>query len=366
MKKKVITVLSVIAALAVISGAVFVYFQIPHALSYDIESIKKVGTTVSIVDEGEDFVEIKKSGSGDFKVLMFTDLHFDGKNRTTKKTVKNLVANIQSEKPDLVILGGDSIEKGLSKKRTHQLAQIFEQLGVYWAAVLGNHEGDGAFAVSRSKTVDIFASYAHCLMRQGKKDVDGNGNYVVTVLNQDDSIKECFFLLDTHDSMSNAMKEKYGLDKSKNYYDGLYSSQVSWYTEKLSALKEEKGDFRSIAVIHIPLPQYRTAAETESFIYGDRLEEICESGFDSGFFDAVKSGGSTTAVFCGHDHVNTFGVLYKGILLSYIQPSGYSSYTAASKLGYKEKDWLQGYTVLNIMSDGKFTQAQHRNSENSY
>lgn len=364
MKKKVITVLVLVLVLALVIGGIVAYAKIPHALNYDIESIEPVGTNVKIVSEGDDFVTITKQTEGDFKVLMFTDIHLDGNNKTSKVTVSNLVSNIQKEKPDLVILGGDSITSALNKKRTHQLAQIFEKLGVYWAECLGNHEGDNNMSISREKMVDIFSSYDHCLMRQGLKDVDGNGNYVVTILNKDGSVKESFFFMDTHSDMLDEMKEQYGVPLEEDPYDGLYESQVNWYKSKLAAMQEESGNFKSIAVIHIPLPQYEAAAEGEKFVYGGKLENICESGFDSGLFEAIKEGGSTQAVFCGHDHLNNFGVMYKGVMLSYIEPSGYGSYTAKSKLGYEEKDWLQGYTMLTIKEDGKYLHEFHRNSEN--
>ena len=89
---------------------------------------------------------------------------------------------------------------------------------------------------------------------------------------------------------------------------------------------------------------------------------MCCSGFDAGLFDAIKELGVTKAVFCGHDHMNSFGAEKDGILLSYIEPSGYGSYNTGNRLGYEEKDWLQGCTVLKIASDGSFTREQQRNS----
>ena len=113
--------------------------------------------------------------------------------------------------------------------------------------------------------------------------------------------------------------------------------------------------------MHIPLPQQKELAEKGEFLYGVNLEGVCASAVDQGLFDAVKQSGTTNTVFCGHDHLNTFGADYQGILLSYIEPSGYGAY-GAKKLGYEEKDWLQGYTVLVIKNDGTFEQNQVRNS----
>ncbi len=364
-KKKVLIIIAVTLAVLIVGGAVTAYSLLSHPLSCDIDTIESIGSDVEIVSEGDDFVSVRKKSGGDFRVLMFTDLHLDEKIDTSNMTVTNLISNIQKEKPDLVLLGGDNITSYFNKKRSAQLAMIFEKLGVYWAGVLGNHEGDNPLSVSRSKMIDIFSSYEHCLMRKGKSGVDGNGNYVLSILRSDSSIQESFFFMDTMDEMSKKQKKQYGIPVSESKYDGVKESQVCWYSETLESMKKESGDFSSVVIIHIPLPQYKTAAEKgNTFVYGDMRETICSSGFDSGLFSAIKKGGSTKAVFCGHDHVNNFGVMYDDILLSYIQPSGYGSYTAASKLGYEEKDWLQGYTALTVHDNGSLTQTQYRNSEN--
>lgn len=363
-KKKSLKIIAAVLAVVLVVGGIIAYSMLPHPLNYKIKAIESVGSEVEVVAEGEDFVSVKKTSDGEFKVLMFTDIHLDGKNKTSNITVENLVRNIQSEKPDLVILGGDNVTSGLNKKRANQLAEIFEKLGVYWAGILGNHEGDNNLSVSREKMIDIFASYDHCLMRQGKNDVDGNGNYVLNILNPDSSIRKSFFFLDTMDEMTDVQKETYGLSVDEDYYDGVKESQVKWYSDTVEKMKKESGNFSSIAVLHIPLVQYKTAFEDGAeLLYGAKRENICASGFDSGLFAAIKKSGSTDTVFCGHDHLNNFGLVYDGILLSYIQPSGYGSYTAASKLGYEEKDWLQGYTKLILNKDGTFSQEQFRNSE---
>lgn len=363
--KKILSIIACVLVVIIIAGVAIAYPQLPHPLNYDIKGIESVGSDVTIVEEGEDFVSIKKNSDGDFKILMFTDIHLDGKNETSNITVDNLVRNIQKEKPDLVILGGDNVTSAFNNKRSHQLAEIFEKLGVYWGGVIGNHEGDNDFSISREKMVDIFSSYDHCLMRQGKKDVSGNGNYVLNILNKDDSIREAFFCLDSHDEITEEHMTEYNVEETgKTIYDGLDETQVNWYKDTLADMKEKNGDFQSIVVVHIPLPQVETNVdENTEFLYGGKLENTCEQGFDSGLFEAIKEGGSTQAVFSGHDHLNNFGIMVDDILLSYIEPSGYGSYTTKSKLGYEEKDWLQGYTKLHINEDGVFSLQLHRNSE---
>lgn len=356
MKKSVKIILCVVLAVLIAAGGI-TYALLPHSLNYDIKSLKHTDSALEIVGETDDSVTVKKA-DGNVKVLMFTDMHLDGKNKTSNITLSHFVDAIEKEKPDLVILGGDNVTSALNKKRCEQFAEIFDNLGVYWAGVLGNHEGDSGMSVTRSEMTDIFASHDYCLMKKGPEDIDGDCNYSLNIVDGSGKLVQAFFFFDTFDEMSDELKTQYNVPLDDDPYDGTRENQVKWYSEKVEATKKEYGEFGSVAVMHIPLPQMKAEAQKiedakGEFLYGVKLEGVCASGFDSGLFDAVKAGGSTHSVYFGHDHVNDFGLMCDGILLSYIQNSGWGSYTAQSKFGYEEKEGLQGYTVLNISADGK-------------
>ena len=359
-KKKIAIIIVSVLCVILIVGGIVAYAKLPHAIKYDINSIEAVGSDVQIVEEDDESVTIKKTGDGEFRVLMFTDTHLDGIDATCTRTVENLVKNIRREKPDLVLFGGDNVTSGLNKKRCRQLGEIFEKLGVYWGGIIGNHEGDNSWSVSRPDMVDIFSSFEHCLMRKGPDDIWGTCNYVLKILNADDTLKQAFFFLDTGDEMTAEQKAQYSLDANEDYYDGAKPDQVEWYRNKAADLVKTYPGARSILMIHIPVPQYAEAKEKGDFLYGDTYENCCISGFDSGLFDAVKASGTTTAIFCGHDHLNDFGAEYDGVILSYIQPSGYSSY-GGWRRDWPEKDWLQGYTKLILHGDGTYTLSTYRN-----
>ena len=371
MKKKSIIVLCVVLAVLIAGGAV-AYSFLPHPLNYKIKSIQPVGSSVTVTASADDSVTIRKDGDGDFKILMFTDMHLDGKNETSYLTVDQLVKNIQREKPDLVILGGDNVTSGMNRKRAHQLAEIFEKLGVYWAGVLGNHEGDNKWSITRTEMVNIFVSYDHCLMRRGLDSVTGDCNYALFIENADGSLSKAFYFLDSFDEMTDEQKAQYNWTDDMSSYDGPKADQVAWYAAKAAEANETYGANESIMVIHIPLLQMRLNAlpsgsfsrdepGTEGFVYGAQRENVCCTGYENGLFEAVKAAGTTT-VYCGHDHINNFAVEVEGVLLSYIEMSGYGSYSMRSK-GYPEKDWLQGYSVLEIAETGAYTHAQVRNVE---
>ena len=354
MKKALIVIIAVLVIAA--SGfAGFVLYESSKGISYDISSLEKLSTDIEIVSVTEDSVTVKKMSDEELRVLLFTDTHLKGDKELDNITVSYMVKNIQEQQPDLVILGGDIVTYGFNKKRNTELCELFEQLGVYWAAVLGNHEGDGFLSYDRANVIKLFSSYEHCLVKEGRTDIDGNGNCTINILNADGTLREVFFLMDTGDYMTDESKADYGVTDQDDVYDGVKTSQVEWYKEKHDALETEYGKFRSVTVVHIPLYQAEQEYADDAFLYGEKREGVCESGFDSGLFDAMKQKGSAQAVYFGHDHVNDFGVMCDGILLSYMQPSGYGAYNMQSKFDAPENEWIQGCTVLNIKADGTYT-----------
>ena len=353
--KTALKVIVAILLVAIIGFGGFIGFQSSKGISYDIASVEKIPNNIEIVSETEDSVTIKKNDDSAFKVVMFTDMHLKGDKELDNITVSYMIKNIKEQNPDLVILGGDNVTYGFNKKRNVELAELFENLGVYWATVLGNHEGDGFLSYDREKVIELFSGYDHCLVRKGLEDVDGNGNCSINILNSDGTLREVFFLMDSGDYMTAETKAQYGITDEDDVYDGVKESQVKWYSDKVDSLEAEYGKFNSVAVVHIPPYQAEKEYTEKDFLYGEKREGVCESGFDSGLIDTMIEKGSTQAVYFGHDHVNNFGVMYEDILLSYMQPSGYAAYNMSSKFDAPENEWIQGCTVLEIAEDGTYT-----------
>ncbi len=359
-------------AVAFLLCAVLCASSVSACEMYPIRDIEPVGTTVEIKEETDDSVTLRKTGDGPFKILMFTDIHLatlDKKQplKDRKVTIEKMIQNIRREKPDLVLLGGDNVTSSFNLGRTHQLARIFEKLGVYWGGILGNHEGDNLFSIRRSTMVKVFSAYDHCLMRQGLKDVDGDCNYVIRILNDDGSLKQAVFCFDSFDGMPAKDAKAHGLDPADKPYDVIKQSQIDWYKSQVDAVKKEFGKCPSFALLHVPLTQFKDALAQVNdgkmqFLWGESHEGVSAAGYDSGLFDAIKASQCTTHIFAGHDHINTFGVKYDGVILSYIEPSGYGAYDMYSKFGSPEEEWLEGYTRLTLADDGTFTHEQFRNS----
>ena len=359
-KKTILKALIAVVLVIALGAGVYAISFIMSGIHYDVDSVESIGTTVEIVSEDIDSITIKKSDYSNFKVVMFSDTHLNGKRKEDIMTVEHIIENIKREKPDLVIFGGDNVSSALSYVRTTEFCQLMENLGVYWATAFGNHDGEGILTYTKEQLAEVYSSYEHCLLLPGVEDIDGHGNYTVNVLNPDDSIKEVFFFMDSGEYASEEEKAAHEIVGDSSY-DGVKASQVQWYKDKHDALTEEFGEFKSITVIHIPPYQsHFTLDKQDEYVYGTRNEGICEAGYDSGLFDALKDKGSCQAVYFGHDHVNDFGIVYDGILLSYIQSSGYGSYNMGTR-DLPESEWLQGCTILDIKADGTYYTSRHLN-----
>lgn len=370
-----IVALAVIIALG-ITGAM-IYLFVPVKIDVDISSIQTVGSRVEVKKaEGDQPVSIYipdeegNISSTPFKILSFTDTHFDTYRKKGYFTMKFFIENIQTEKPDLVVIVGDLITSSTNRARAIQVCEVMEKLGVYWIAVLGNHEGDNGRSISRAEFAELYSSYPHCLVESDTKftadgeQVWGNGNTQINILTTGGAVSQSLFFIDSGNRISKEDAEKFNL--SKDDYDYVKPSQVSWYKERTAMLDE---GVKSMVFLHIPLREYADAYEaapknvdgtlnigTEGedgtvTSFGEKREGVACSKHNGGLFDAILESGSTQAVVAGHDHVNDFRIRYKGVWLCYNRSSGYSSYNAYTKeLSTK---LMQGASIYTINASGE-------------
>lgn len=121
------------------------------------------------------------------KILGFTDMHLDGNAACARWTLRLMEETVAAEAPDLVIFAGDNVTGGDNRGRAEQLTAVMTALGVPWCPILGNHEGDNPFSVSRREMVRVFRSSPCCLLpeqpvrlRDGRP-VNGETNCAVTL-----------------------------------------------------------------------------------------------------------------------------------------------------------------------------------------
>ncbi len=351
--------------------------------------------TAVTVDKSGDYITLKLPvGRDSVNVMQITDVHLVGGSATglrggatrdswTLACIRDLV---ELKKPDLVIFTGDisyveSMLNGINNGKTKDnlgrftdLADLMEELDVFWGVTFGNHDVTGTY--TKKAIAETLAEEYECfLYKQSPEDVDGDSNYVINVINGDGSFNSSLVMVDTH---GNSAGGGYTLP-----------SQVTWYENVLNAVKTEYSLSQlptSYVYCHVPYIQYSTANSlylselqkiggnqgdavtysaadvTLNVAAGSKMrEDLCYADDDDGkMFEKILELGSTKAVSCGHDHINVGRWTYQGVDLIYGKSIDYCAYssTVGGKLADKEIEDIgmtnecRGATVINISKTG--------------
>lgn len=343
--------------------------KLPKSLYCKRANPEKIPTDVKIISENDystTIAKVDENGnikSDDFVIVSTTDFHFDVDHEINTKAVKNFVQHIKDIKPDLVVLTGDNILSKYQQIDAIQFAQMMEEIGIYWTAVFGNHETREDRGFYKWLLFKSFCDYDHCLCKFGPDDMFGYGNFTVNILGEGGKLLKTLFHFDSGRDILDRDKEKYGLPADFNGYDFLKKEQIDFYKKETARLKKEYGSADSFMYMHIPLCEYSHAFKDDGngrfvpsgeceILYGEQYESVGCSSFNSGMFDAILETGSTQAVFAGHDHVNDWAAVYKGVHLIYSLPGGYAVYNMGDKTGKPESEWVEGVTITTLHSDG--------------
>lgn len=378
--------LGIIIALAIISGIVII------ANVISVKSSNNFISTIEQVEYTEQLVPQRDKADGnytfvtdkDFKVVQLTDVHIGAGFLSTKKdamAINAVEAMISEEKPDLVIITGDigypvPFQAGTFNNKNAALifANLMEKMGVYWAPAFGNHDTEAYSYFDRNDIGEIYANhekYPHCLFDMGPDKVFGCGNYLVKVKNTAGEITRAYIMMDSNAYLDN---DKLGILWN---YDCIHEDQIDWYQQQIELLTKENNGVtpKSLLFFHIPIAEMKTAydeykgndfkdTEDSKYLFGKAGEKdavVYASELNYGFFDKVKELGSTQGMFFGHDHLNSFSMMYKGIQMTYGYSVDYLAYSGISKFGTQ-----RGCTVITSHQDGTYSINQENYYQDKY
>ncbi len=388
-KKIAVILLSVATVIVIACGIVF--YQVPF--DYDLSSISPLPNDVQLLaadhplnNSGSPALAKIKNGAisnEPFRILFLTDVHLCELQSSTRETIERFVKWVYSEKPDLIILGGDTLNGLNDSVRVLQFRYLMDRLGVYWAPVLGNHEGDRDFLMtSREDVVKCWSKSPRCLMESDTKKtadgrtVDGYGNYVLSVLGADGLITDSFFFLDNGSKLMEEKEyKKWGVNKKAD--TAISQAQVDWYQETYAAMKEKNGGtLTHMCVIHKPLQELAAAIEiTGEIDYGKEVtwhftDQATADGWtlidgtlrdkihcppyqDGALYSALVTNGAK-AMFFGHDHVNDLTVYntHDDIYLTYIRLTTVTERVADA----------EGYNILSLYPNGSYDYRAYKTS----
>lgn len=276
----------------------------------------------------------------ELRILQLTDIHLSCgifSIEQDKKAVLACQKLIQAAKPDLVIVTGDlAYPIGIQtlSQNNHlpitAFAKMMEHLNVLWAFVYGNHDTEKA-AVYSGQELNQMLCRQYALRRQGdgklllmaeiQPNIYGRYNQYIRIENKFGELERLLFLMDSN-------------DYSPRGYDCIHEDQVQWYEEVSKA-----NPVPSFLFQHIPFHEYFDAEQAlwagdpdAERSFGLNREAVHGPAMPSRIFEAMIAQGTTQAVFCGHDHMNTLGVRYQGIDLVYGMSIDYLAYPGIHRL----------------------------------
>lgn len=252
---------------------------------------------------------------GTFKIVQFTDVHIgaDEENKRDQKTFQRMDEVIEVESPDLITITGDLIWSHDGDQPEETYTRVLDHINKWnipFAIVYGNHDAEAN--ITREELFALQKPYKNSLAEAGPKEIDGVGNYTLSILSSDGhEQKAILYFLDSGDYAP----------KSIGGYDWVKHSQVQWFLEEAG---KNKG-IPSLAFFHIPLPEYHEVW-FRGKVTGTKNEQICSPKINTGLFSAMLSTGDMMGTFVGHDHDNDFCGKLHGISLCYGRSVGYNVY----------------------------------------
>lgn len=356
------------AALSLLStGTILLVFVLPpHLFEGNREKNAIAGTpSVDAWTSETDYdinqtIILEKDPSKNFVILNLTDVQlcdydFNPLLGTAKDTFALIDEMVRRTNPDLITVSGDiSCGYEFSAK---QITAFLDSFEIPWAPVFGNHDHE-VHTATPLYTADIFMEGKHCLFKKGEASL-GIGNYIINV-KEGERVVQSILLMDSHN------EAEYEINgKLKTYYAHFWEEQVAWYKWAVQGVQAYgNGEVvKSTVIAHIPLPAYADAYEemiddekNGSWKTEDAFGAMKDAGVNSGltdphgFFEAMVEAGTTENYVAGHDHKNSFSVVYKGIRLTYALNTGAGCY-------YSPR--FNGATTLALNGQGRVTVTHH-------
>nr|MDD5838152.1 metallophosphoesterase [Eubacteriales bacterium] len=377
--KVILGIVIVIAILAAVIAAMNIAsVKSSNKLIASISAIEYENQLKPEIDEKDGYYTF--TTDNDLKVVQLSDIHIGAGFMSTKKdamAINAVEAMVSAEKPDLVIVTGDigypvPFQAGTfnNKNAAKIFANLMEKMEVYWCLTYGNHDTEAYSYFDRSDISKVYGDrdkYPHCLFQEGPDDVDGYGNYVIKVKDTAGKITQAFFMIDSH---SYTDGDYFG---ALWKYDCIHENQIQWYENQILSLTEQNNGEtpKSLMFCHIPLIELQEAyneykdngfKDTENVqlvdgLIGETGKVVYSSEHNNGMFDKMLELGSTQGAFFGHDHTNSFSMMYKGIQLGYTYTIDYLAYMDIKSYGLQ-----RGCTVFTVHPDGTYD----RQLENYY
>ncbi|MBQ2848536.1 MAG: metallophosphoesterase [Clostridia bacterium] len=277
---------------------------------------------------------LKFDENGEFKILHLCDGQ-DGYPAQERMMIYiNYMLKVYD--PDLVVLGGDNTVAPKENKEDaiKELVTPFVENKVYFTLVFGNHDDEQG--VDKDTLLKYYQKYGgkYCLAYDADPTLHGTAIHNLPILSSNGKkIKFNLWMFDTGTYV-------YDEDGNRLGYDSVTPDQIEWYKKTSEAVEKEAGEkINSLAFQHMVPPDvydvmfpdvpfelspltekyngknYPIVCPDTSVFDGHLLEPPSPGVYNYGQFDAMAENGDVLAVFAGHDHINSYEVEHKDIMI---------------------------------------------------
>lgn len=359
MKKKIFKIIFILLIVVASFYGLYKYLTLVDVrLASEINKYQKIEHKEYKIEK--DFTNrtysIYKDNDDDFKILQLTDIHIGGSKASYRNDLLAFAAMydlIKYSKPDLIVLTGDMMFSSILSRNVNNknaaiaLKVFFENIGIPWTMVFGNHDYEFYNTANPMDIATVFEASDNFLFTPYYSVANKlYSNHQINLFNEDGTLNRVLLFMDSNMLTSSD--------------DNLTNTALSWYEITMIKNREKYGDFKSLLFLHEPLYEYSDAwdyvtmsdkyktAGLGEYYFGSKREKICyEKKTD--LFNFIKTFKSTDGVFCGHDHLNDFSVSYQGIRLTYGNSIDYITY---DNIASKEEQ--RGGTLITIKNDASF------------
>ena len=257
---------------------------------------------------------LKFGEDGKFKILQLTDIHYKYGKNGSKRALECINNVLDAENPDFVIITGDLVYDNEVESAIKDITGPMVERGIPFSTVFGNH--DEQFDMTPTQIYDMIQKMPLSVMPARPEPV-ASPDYTVEIWSADGGrVANVLYCVDSHSVTRLPQAGK---------YDWIHPAQIAWYIDQSTMYTDDNNGtvVPSLLFMHIPLPEYKYAAEDKkNILTGKKGEKVCCPELNSGMFAAMRGQGDVFAVFCGHDHDNDFAAAYRKILLAYGRYSG--------------------------------------------
>lgn len=253
--------------------------------------------------------KLKFDSNGEFKIVQFTDTHVDLTKNANLQVYEIIPEVLKTENPDFVILTGDIVTQNDPQEAYNRFARIFQEAGVPWAMIFGNHDSEHNFP--RGELARFLQQFPLCL-NDDKGETKGNSNFVLPVYGKENKPAAVLYCMDSNEYST--------LKPLVGGWGWFTHSQVGWYREQSRKVTHANNGkpLPALAFFHIPLPEYTKAWNNKQAPpIGVKNEDECSPEINTGMFAAMLECGDVMGTFTGHDHINDYIGVHYNIALAY-------------------------------------------------